>query len=190
MVFCLIIHSKYIHIIKHYHLIKEPSKLCYCPSIPPPLRRSRCRRSGLPACRGARRRIPALVSSWGSCKMQLHVSCSKNVPPVLNFQYFTCWLLCISPLPVRMWCGSLLHTQADNCVLPVTCATVPSSGTWCMMNLMLYDFFFFYLIFEHIYTHTVNRTPPATWWTRCKLSHQNVFSLLWKFLVGDILIVK
>ena len=123
MVLCLIIHSKYIHIIKHYHLIKEPLKLCYCPSIPPPSRGSRCRRSGRPACRGAPRRIPALVSSWGSCKMQLHVSCSRNVPPVLNFQYFTWLLLCISPLPGNVWCGSLLHTQADNCVLPATCAT-------------------------------------------------------------------
>ena len=103
--------------------LSKSHKFRYCPFILPPSRRSRCRRTGRPACRGARRRIPALVSSWGSCKMQLHVSCSKNVPPVLNFQYFTWLLLCISPLPGNVWCGSLLHTQADNCVLPATCAT-------------------------------------------------------------------
>ena len=143
MVLCFIIASKYIHITKHYHLIKEPSKLCYCPFILLPSRRSRCRRPGRPACRGARRRIPALVSSWGSCKMQLRVSCSKSVPSVLNFQYFTWLLLCISPLPGNLWCGSLLHTQADNCALPVTCATVPSSGTW---SLVPHDFFLVFFL--------------------------------------------
>ena len=90
--------------------------------------------------------------------------------------YFTCWLLCISPLPVRVWCARCFTRRPTTVsyLLPVQLYHPVEPDVWWIWWCMIFSFF--YLVFEHISSHTVNCTPPATWWTRCKrfckLSHQ------------------
>ena len=59
-----------------------------------------------------------------------------------------------------MWCGSLLHTQADNCVLPATCAT-----WYGLINFSGFFLSFIHFHSQKLHTPVDNCALPVTFAT-------------------------